>query len=163
MSYIFDVILILVSGTACLYCWLLNKKLKGLQDMKKGLGASIITLSKAVSKTTQAATDAKLSAAESVERLNKLLGDVDSSIPKMDLMLETMERSSQRTVEETKALQKELLSTLRPLLDEAHVKTDELSRLLDEADSKATSLKGTSPEQSTNTFRRRASTMKDAG
>ncbi len=136
-AYIFDIILILVSGSACLYCWLLNKKLKALQDMKQGLGASIVTLSKAVSKTSLAAHDAKLSAAESVEQLRKLLEDVETSIPKIDMMLESLERSSQRTINETKSMQEELVATLRPLLNEAQDQAGNLSAIISEVDLRA--------------------------
>ncbi len=98
------------------------------------MGASIVTLSKAVSKTNSAAQEAKLSAAESVTHLKKLLDEVEASIPKMDMMLETMERSSQRTVKESRAIQQELVETLRPLLNEADTKTDALSAVMHQAD-----------------------------
>ena len=102
--------------------------------MKKGLGASIVTLSNAISKTSLAAQEAKLSAAESVEQLNKLLGDVETTIPKIDMMLESMERNSKRTIKESKAVQEELVSTLRPLLQEAQDKAGTLSVILSEVD-----------------------------
>ncbi len=133
-EYFFDIILILVSGSACLYCWLLNQKLKALQNMKKGLGASIMTLSATISKTSIAAQEAKLSAAESVAHLRKLLVDVETSIPKIDVMLENLEQGSQRTISETKAMQEELVATLRPLLEEAHDSAGVLSKIITEVD-----------------------------
>lgn len=136
-EYMFDIILILISGSACLYCWMLNRRLKALQDMKKGLGASIINLSAAISKTSIAAQEAKASASESVEELRALLAEVDASIPKMEMMLESLERSSRRTMDETKTMQRELVATLRPLLEEAHDKAGALAVMVNEADKRA--------------------------
>ena len=131
---IFDIILILVSGSACLYCWLLNRRLKALQDLKKGLGASIVTLSTALSKTTVAAQEARMSASSSVEKLNSLLEDVEKSIPRIDAMLESLDRGTRRAAKETRAMQTELVDTLKPLLQEADTKAGDLSTILTQLD-----------------------------
>ena len=44
LALVKDVILLLVSGVACIYCVMLNQRLKGLSSLKKGVGASIVSL-----------------------------------------------------------------------------------------------------------------------
>ncbi|WP_306252764.1 hypothetical protein [Parvularcula sp. IMCC14364] len=133
-THIFDIILILVSGSACLYCWLLSRRLKALQDTRKGIGASIVGLSTALSKTTIAAQEARHSTTQSVEHLQKLLEDVDASIPKIEMMLENLEISSQRTCAEIETGQKQAAATISPLLSEAKERATTLSVIVAEID-----------------------------
>ena len=134
LDYAVDIALILVSGSACLYCFMLNRRLKSLQDMEKGLGASIVSFTQAVSKLSLAAQEAKRSVASSTQTLDQLLKKVDISIPKIDGMLENLDHASQRTAKETKSMHDELINALRPMLDEAQQKTDNLSTVIEHLD-----------------------------
>ncbi|MCI5047438.1 MAG: hypothetical protein MRY59_08035 [Aquisalinus sp.] len=133
-AHIFDIILILVSGSACLYCWLLNRRLKALQDTRKGIGASIVGLSTALSKTTIAAQEARHSTAQSVEHLHKLLEDADACIPKIEMMLENLEISARRTRNEIDASQQQATASISPLLSEAKERATTLSVIVAEID-----------------------------
>lgn len=132
IEHVFDIILILISGSACFYCWLLNKRLKSLQDMKKGLGASIVTLSATLTRTNVAAQEAKLSTASSVATLDRLLCDVKKSISQTDAMLESLDRRAKKATNETKAMQTEVTDTIKPLLQEADKKAKNLFKIINE-------------------------------
>jgi ABC-type transporter Mla subunit MlaD len=134
LNYAVDIALILVSGSACLYCFMLNRRLKALQDMEKGLGASIVSFTQAVSKLSLAAQEAKRSVADSTQTLRSLLVKVDTSIPKIDGMLENLDHAANRTATETREMHEELVRAIRPLLDEAHEKAENLTTVIDHLD-----------------------------
>lgn len=54
-GFVQDIVLILISGLACFYCWLLNRRLKGLSNLKSGVGATIVSLTSAIQDTHGAA------------------------------------------------------------------------------------------------------------
>ena len=134
LNHAVDIALILVSSSACLYCFMLNRRLKALQDMEKGLGASIVSFTQAVSKLSLAAQEAKRSVSESTQTLQDLLTKVDRSIPKIDGMLENLDHASERTARETRAMQEDLVEALRPLIDEAQHKAQNLSVVIEHLD-----------------------------
>lgn len=100
MEMIFDVALILISGLAVLYCWLLSRRLKRLQSLETGLGASIVELTNAISQTNAAALEARASTVETVQTLKKLLTNVEDSLPLADARLESL-RNSQKSARQT--------------------------------------------------------------
>lgn len=131
LDTITDIVLLLVSGSACLYCWLLSKRLKALQDLKKGLGASIVSLSEAISKTSIAAQEAKLSASQSADKLSRLLADIDKSVPLVDDLIESVQRSTRRAANETTRMQDDAVAAIKPLLDEAKKTAADLAGVIE--------------------------------
>lgn len=83
-AFVQDIVLLLVSGVACLYCLLLNRRLKGLSSLKSGVGASIVSLTNAIKETHQAAKQAQSSTVESIETLNALLSKADQASAKVE-------------------------------------------------------------------------------
>lgn len=130
LDTVLDLVLLLVSGSACLYCWLLSRRLKALQDLKKGLGASIVSLSEAISKTSIAAQEARLSASQSADKLTRLLADIDKSVPVVDDLIESIHRSTRRAANETTRMQDDAIATIKPLLDEAKRTANELASVV---------------------------------
>jgi len=131
LDTITDIVLLLVSGSACLYCWLLSKRLKALQDLKKGLGASIVSLSEAISKTSIAAQEAKLSASQSADKLSRLLSDIDKSVPLVDDLIESVHRSTRRAANETTRMQDDAVAAIKPLLEEAKKTASDLAGVIE--------------------------------
>lgn len=73
MDMMQDIILLFISGLACIYCIKLNRKLKGLSNLKSGVGASIVSLTEAIHKTHHAAQKAQASTEDSVKMLKQLI------------------------------------------------------------------------------------------
>ncbi|GGD17558.1 hypothetical protein [Aquisalinus flavus] len=140
LDTIVDIVLLLVSGSACLYCWLLSKRLKALQDLKKGLGASIVSLSEAISKTSIAAQEAKLSASHSADKLSRLLSDIDKSVPLVDDLIESVHRSTRRAANETTRMQDDAVAAIKPLLDEAKKTAADLASVIELINQRTTRL-----------------------
>jgi len=87
LTQIKDIILLLISGIACFYCYLLNKRLKGLSDLKTGVGASIVSLTRAIKDTSTASQSAKLSTQDSVESMQALIQRSEAASVKMEAEL----------------------------------------------------------------------------
>lgn len=130
LQVVTDIALLLVSASACLYCFLLSRRLKALQNLKKGLGASIVSLSDAIAKTSVAAQEARLSASESADKLTKLLADIDKSVPVVDDLIESISRSTRRAANETTRMQDEAVATVKPVLEDARHTASELAKIV---------------------------------
>lgn len=84
MGLIQDVILMVISGLACLYCVILNRRVKGLSNMKSGLGASIVTLTEAIRQTQNAAKDTEVTTLKAIHSLQNLMDEAESTISKLE-------------------------------------------------------------------------------
>ncbi len=110
-----DIVLLLASGVACLYCLILNRKLKGLNSLKTGVGASIVSLTNAIKDTHQAAKMAQDSTVESIETLNALLTRAEETSVKVEADTVALER----VIREASDLHKRLAPQLETKLPHA--------------------------------------------
>lgn len=94
-----DIILLLISSIACFYCYLLNKRLKGLSDLKSGVGASIVSLTRAIKDTSTASQSAKQSTQGAVESLEDLIARSEAASIKMEAELISLQRHVKATVQ----------------------------------------------------------------
>ncbi len=74
-----DIAILLISAAACIYCIVLNRRLKALQDTKDGLGATIVTFSKSVSDMTQSTQQTRTHAGQIAGRLADLLSEANAA------------------------------------------------------------------------------------
>ena len=90
MDIIVDFILLAASGAATVYCFVLSKRLKKLNDMKNGLGASIASMSQTLDQTQQVLSLAKRSSVESIERLSALLEEAERLTPELSQLMDAL-------------------------------------------------------------------------
>jgi Domain of unknown function (DUF6468) len=90
MEMIFDFMLLAASGSAAVYCFVLNRKLQRLKDTEKGLGATIASMAAAVEQAHAAVADAKQSSAESVNELTPLVAETREFLPKLAALAESI-------------------------------------------------------------------------
>jgi chromosome segregation ATPase len=90
MNMIVDFILLAASGAAAVYCFVLSKRLKKLNDMKNGLGASIASMSQTLDQTQQVLALAKRSSVESIERLSALLEEAERLTPELSQLMDAL-------------------------------------------------------------------------
>lgn len=93
LNLITDILLILISGSACIYCIKLNNRLKKLNDLETGVGASIVELTEAIAQTHQAAREAKQATTDTTDTLETLLKRADIAMPKIEALIIEMERA----------------------------------------------------------------------
>ena len=94
--YLSDIILILISGLACLYCAMLSRRLRKLNNLKTGVGASILSLTQAIEDTHKATQEAQNSTLQTVETLRHLLEKSESAGPKVEALVAELNQASDR-------------------------------------------------------------------
>lgn len=91
MELVINYTLLLVSGAACVYCFVLSKRLKRLNDTREGLGASIVEMSSALSQTQQTLKLAREASIEGIEKLTALIEEAERKAPEMAEMLDALD------------------------------------------------------------------------
>ena len=90
MEMIVNFMLVAASGSAAVYCFILNRKLQGLKDTEKGLGATIASMAQAVEQAQSAVALAKQSSAESINELEPLVAETREFMPKLTELVESI-------------------------------------------------------------------------
>ncbi len=98
MEMIFDFMLLSASGSATVYCFVLNRKLQRLKDTEKGLGATIASMAAAVEQAQAAVAQAKQSSAESVNELAPLVAETREFLPKLAALAESIGDTADTTI-----------------------------------------------------------------
>lgn len=129
-TFLPDILLILVSGFTCLYCGILSRRLKKLQSLDSGLGASILSLTQAVSKTNSAALEARKSTEVSVKMLQGLLLDVEDAIPQIEARLESLYGAKKSAETKSALLQKIIKTEIDPALQSAQQSSRSLLQIV---------------------------------
>ena len=124
-----DIALFLVSFAACLYCALLSRRLKALQNTKNGLGATIRAMSESVAAVSSARHETQAQAGELATRLASVLKearDAGKKLEELKLALESKDRETSRRIQAADA---EIRTTMREALAQSSDKIAEISRL----------------------------------
>lgn len=112
MDMIQDIILLFISGLACVYCIKLNRKLKGLSNLKSGVGASIVSLTEAIHKTHHAAQKAQASTEDSVKMLKQLIEKAETLSTQLEATTIDAERRLKTARSLNAALEEKVTVTL---------------------------------------------------
>lgn len=125
---ILDLAIVTVTLVTGLYCLVLNQRLKRLHDLKGGLGGAVTALAQSVSrlKKESEAVSARMNAAS--DRVERLLVQVDACEPRIDTMLETMDRQARQIWREDKAR----MSRVRQEMSEINEDAKALAALLND-------------------------------
>ena len=94
MELIVNYILLLVSGAACVYCFVLSRRLQRLNDTRDGIGASIVEMSAALSQTQQTLRLARQASIEGIDKLTRLLEDAEKRAPELAELLDALDELS---------------------------------------------------------------------
>ena len=129
-QYVPDAILILISGSACLYCGLLNRKLKNLNNLKSGVGASIVSLTEAIEQTHQAAQQAQSTTLQTTETLRHLLDQAESAGPKIEALIADLNRSITKARQQRKKVDSVVNDDLTPATQKARSTASSLLKLM---------------------------------
>lgn len=131
-AYIPDILLILISSLACLYCFLLSRRLKKLQNLNTGLGASIVSLTEVIAETSTAAGQARKATQQSVELLQTLLNEAENSIPQVEARIESLRHSKNAAKAAHTELKTLLVSEIQPELKNARLASTALLKIVRE-------------------------------
>ncbi|MGJ8562352.1 MAG: hypothetical protein ACSHXY_02260 [Alphaproteobacteria bacterium] len=136
LAYLPDMILIFLSAIACLYCYLLNRRLTKLNNLDTGLGATIVTLTKAIEQTYSAAQSAQTSTLEAVQTLNGLIEKSEKLTPDVEHLMQNLERHCERAKDQQDLLEYSIEVSLDRAVSKAETTAVELLRIVSEIKSK---------------------------
>ena len=128
----FDILLVVISGFACFYCWSLSRRLKKLQSLDSGLGGSIVKLTKAIAQTNKAALEARQSTIDTVATLKALLRSAEDTLPQIEARLESLRHSQRAAQNKHDELDAILKKSVDPALKNAHATSQALLRIVSE-------------------------------
>ncbi len=124
-----DIALFLVSFAACLYCALLSRRLKALQNTKDGLGATIRAMSESVAAVSSARQTAQAQSSEIAVRLTAILQEANDAGKKLTELKDALEIKDRETSRRIQAADAEIRSTMREALAQSSERVAEISRL----------------------------------
>ena len=119
MAFIIDFLLLAASGTACLYCWILSKRLKALTSSDSGIQTGIAALSQSAEEMQGAMAETKDKAAATVTNLEALIAESEKKIPELQELLEQITEISTQAVGETESAARNLVEILSPYIEDA--------------------------------------------
>lgn len=156
----FDIAIILISSVACLYCIVLSRRLKALQNTRNGLGATIKALSDSISAVSATTDETRFHAGELATRLARLIDEAKLSCTRIEDVTERLNEAHARAELHLKeaALAPEMVAPAPMPKAQSHVADDtdqklsEISALMDKLKD-LTEASVTAAEASTPTLR----------
>lgn len=113
-----DIALLLISFVACLYCMVLSRRLRVLQDTKDGLGATITAFSESVASMSVATRGTTTQAKELAAELSGLLLQAREVCQKVESQTVKMEAKHKTAASKIDMAQIELNQLMRNVLEE---------------------------------------------
>ncbi|MBB5517312.1 hypothetical protein [Amphiplicatus metriothermophilus] len=126
MDLVLDFLLLSASGAACLYCWVLNRRLKGLTSAKGGLGAGVAQLSQSAEEMKAALAATRSAADEAAARIESLLADADRKASALEELLDRLEKTGASVAEKAEDATQKYVDVIAPFLAEANAAADRL-------------------------------------
>jgi predicted unusual protein kinase regulating ubiquinone biosynthesis (AarF/ABC1/UbiB family) len=127
-----DVAIFLVSFAACVYCFVLSKRLKALQNTKDGLGATITALSTSISQMSSTTQDTRVRVESMATRLAHLIAEADKACLKLDEGIATVDAARVSATDEVHTAQMDLYTMMRNVLDQSKERAAEMTSLMRE-------------------------------
>ena len=119
-----NMLLAALCAASCVYCALLSGRLKRLNDMKSGVGASILSLTKAIEQTHLAARRSKTDVQDALADLQSLIDDAEAAIGRLEA--KKMELSSTMAkAERTSDMLEDVVHKQAPMAIRKTLKTTE--------------------------------------
>lgn len=89
-----DIAVLLISLAACIYCFILSRKLERLQNTKDGLGATIVAFSESISAMAASSKETRTHVAQMAARLPKLIEEANSTCQKIEMTRARLEEAN---------------------------------------------------------------------
>ncbi|MEP6342115.1 MAG: hypothetical protein ABJ275_02285 [Maricaulaceae bacterium] len=108
--------------------------MKKLNNLKTGVGASILSLTKAIEDTHKAAREAQTSTVQTVETLRHLLEKSESAAPKIEALILELEQASVQANTRRQELDGVVKTKLSPAINKAQLTASELLKIVSNID-----------------------------
>lgn len=125
-----DIAIFLVSSAACIYCFVLSKRLKALQNTRDGLGATITALSNSISQMSTTTQDTRVRVESMATRLAHLIAEAEKSSRKLEETIASIEAAKASVADEVQNAQMDLYAMTRTALDQSKERIAEMTALM---------------------------------
>ena len=125
-----DIVIILISFAACVYCFVLSRRLKALQNTKDGLGATIMAMSKSIAAMSSSTKETRSHVGEMAARLATQLEDAQRMCARIEEMKVSLEATQKDAQDQVTAAQAELSTMMRIMLDQSKTRIMEMNRVM---------------------------------
>ena len=124
-----DIAIFLISTAACIYCIVLSRRLKALQNNKDGLGATIMAFSESVSAMSNVTKETRVQTGELAGRLAQLMEEAKATCTRIEDLTSHVEDRRTRAMEKVDRAQAELNTLMRSALEEAETRMNDMQVL----------------------------------
>lgn len=125
-----DIAIFLVSFAACVYCFVLSKRLKALQNTKDGLGATITALSTSIAQMTSTTQDTRVRVESMATRLAHLISEAEATCRKLEETIASVDLAKANATDEVHSAQMDLFVMMRTVLDQSKERVAEMTGLM---------------------------------
>jgi predicted unusual protein kinase regulating ubiquinone biosynthesis (AarF/ABC1/UbiB family) len=125
-----DIAIFLVSFAACVYCFVLSKRLKALQNTKDGLGATITALSTSIAQMTSTTQDTRVRVESMATRLAHLISEAEATCRKLEETISSVDLAKASATDEVHTAQMDLYVMMRTVLDQSKERVAEMTGLM---------------------------------
>lgn len=125
-----DVAIFLVSSAACIYCFVLSKRLKALQNTRDGLGATITALSNSIAQMSSTTQDTRVRVESMATRLAQLIAEAEKTSRKLEETVARVDTVKATATEELQTAQMDLYAMMRTALDQSKERISEMTALM---------------------------------
>ncbi len=124
-----DIALFLISFAACVYCIVLSRRLRVLQNTKDGLGATIMALSDSIATMSATTQETRLHANDLANRLTGVMQEATRTCRQIDEMTRDLDIRQANRLAEARAAGDELGARVNGLLEDSAARIEELDML----------------------------------
>ncbi|MEQ9505287.1 MAG: hypothetical protein RLO80_03375 [Hyphomonas sp.] len=125
-----DIAIFLVSFAACIYCFVLSKRLKALQNTKDGLGATITALSTSISQMSSTTQDTRVRVESMATRLAHLISEAEKTCQRLEEAIASVDVAKASATDEVHNAQMDLYVMMRNVLDQSKERVAEMTGLM---------------------------------
>lgn len=125
-----DIAIFLVSFAACIYCFVLSKRLKALQNTKDGLGATITALSTSIAQMSSTTQDTRVRVESMATRLAHLIAEAEKTCQKLEATIASVDAAKANATDEVHNAQMDLYVMMRTVLDQSKERVAEMTGLM---------------------------------
>ncbi len=134
----FDIAIILISSVACIYCMVLSRRLRALQNTRNGLGATIKALNDSISAVSATTDETRYHAGELATRLAHLIEDAKVACDRVERKTRELEQAPPPVAPHVAAApappppqpQQETVEEMRQALDLSNERLREITDLM---------------------------------
>src|SRR3990167_6754219 len=144
-----DIAIFLVSFAACIYCIVLSRRLKALQNTKDGLGATITALSTSIAQMSSTTQDTRVRVETMAARLSHLIAEAEATSRRLEDTIASVDTAKASATDEVHTAQMDLYVMMRTVLDQSKERVAEMTGLMRQmrtmSDEVASSIPASSP------------------